>query len=120
MQHLHRKEWAEQGTDLLIILNGVCSLLLALVDVSGPSSLHGVPGLYCFNTDAKLSLFLFPRDLPCRSDSEESACNAGDLGWEDLLEEEMATHYSLLVWRIPWTEEPGSLQSMRSQRVRHD
>ena len=79
MQHLHRQEWAGQGTDLLIILNGACSLLLALVDVSGPSSLHGIPGLYCFNTDAKLSLFLFPRDLPCSSDSKESACNAGDL-----------------------------------------
>ena len=34
------------------------------------------------------------------------------LGWEDLLEEEMATHSSILAWRIPWTEEPGRLQSM--------
>jgi len=42
------------------------------------------------------------------------------LGWEDALEEEMATHSSLLAWRIPWTEEPGGLQSMGSQRVRHD
>ena len=42
------------------------------------------------------------------------------LGWEDLLEEEMATHSSILAWRIPWTEEPGGLQSMGSQRVRHD
>ena len=42
------------------------------------------------------------------------------LGWEDPLEEEMATHYSILVWRIPGTEEPGSLQSMGSQRVGHD
>jgi len=36
------------------------------------------------------------------------------------LEEEMATHSSVLAWRIPWTEEPGGLQSMGSQRVRHD
>ena len=36
------------------------------------------------------------------------------------LEKEMAAHPSVLVWRIPWTEEPGGLQSMRSQRVRHD
>ena len=36
------------------------------------------------------------------------------------LEKEMATHYSILAWRIPWTEEPGGLQSMGSQRVRHD
>ena len=39
---------------------------------------------------------------------------------EDPLEKEMATHCSILAWRIPWTEEPGELQSMRSQRVRHD
>ena len=42
------------------------------------------------------------------------------LGWEDLLEEGMATHSSTLAWRIPWTEEPGGLQSMGSQRIRHD
>ena len=40
--------------------------------------------------------------------------------WEDLLEEEMATHSSILAWRIAWTEEPGGLQSMGSQRVGHD
>ena len=52
---------------------------------------------------------------------------AGDAGlWslllsgEDPLEEEMATHSSLLSWRIPWTEEPGGLQSMGSQRVGQD
>ena len=39
------------------------------------------------------------------------------LGWEDHLEKEMATHSSILVWRIPWTEEPGRLRSMKSQRV---
>ena len=38
------------------------------------------------------------------------------LGWEDLLEEEMATHSSILVWKISWTEEPGRLQSMESQK----
>ena len=37
------------------------------------------------------------------------------LGWEDLLEKEMATHYSILAWKIQWTEEPGRLQSMGSQ-----
>ena len=41
-------------------------------------------------------------------------------GWEDPLEKEMATHSSILAWRIPWMEEPGGLQSMGSQRVRHD
>ena len=42
------------------------------------------------------------------------------LGQEDPLELEMATHASILAWRIPWTEEPGGLQSMGSQRVGHD
>ena len=42
------------------------------------------------------------------------------LGQEDPLEKEMATHSSTLAWRIPWTEEPGRLQPMGSQRVRHD
>ena len=42
------------------------------------------------------------------------------LGWEDPLEQKMATHYSTLAWKIPWTEELGRLQSMGSQRVGHD
>ena len=42
------------------------------------------------------------------------------LGWEYPLEEEMATHSSILAWRILWTEEPGGLQAMGSQRVGHD
>ena len=42
------------------------------------------------------------------------------LGWEDSLEKEMATHSNILAWRIPWTEEPGGLQSMGLQRVRCD
>jgi len=42
------------------------------------------------------------------------------LGWKDPLEEEMATHSSIFAWEIPWTEEPGGLQDMGSQRVGHD
>ena len=42
------------------------------------------------------------------------------LGWEDRLEEGMATHSSILAWRIPWTEEPGGLQSIGLQRVGHN
>ena len=42
------------------------------------------------------------------------------LGWEDPLEKEMVTHSTILAWRIPWTEKPGRLQSMGSQRVGHD
>ena len=56
------------------------------------------------------------------SGSKESAYNVGDLGsisgsGEDPLEEGMATHSSILAWRIPWTEEPGGLQSIGLQRV---
>ena len=60
---------------------------------------------------------------------KESTCTVGDLemeaqvpslGWEDPLEEEMATHCSILAWRILWTKEPGSLQSIGLHRVRHD
>ena len=42
------------------------------------------------------------------------------LGREDCLEKEMTTHSSTLAWRIPWTEEPGGLQAMGSQRIGHD
>ena len=42
------------------------------------------------------------------------------LGWEDPLEKEIATHSSILAWKIPWIEEPGGLQSIGCQRVRHD
>ena len=42
------------------------------------------------------------------------------LGWEDPLQKEMATYFSILVWKIPWIEEPGRLQSLGSQRVGHD
>ena len=42
------------------------------------------------------------------------------LGWEYLLEKEMATHSTILAWEIPWAEEPGGLQFLGSQRVRHD
>ena len=63
--------------------------------------------------------------MHCRSDGKESACHAGDTGWIPGAgrcpgEKGMATHSSILVWRIPWTEEHGGLQSMGSQRVRHD
>ena len=58
--------------------------------------------------------------FPGGSENKESSCNEGDLGQEDPLEKEMATHSSMLAWRIPWTEEPGRVQSMGSQRVGHD
>ena len=62
--------------------------------------------------------------FPCSSAGKESACSAGDLGSIPGLErspgEGKATHSNILAWRIPWTEESGGLQSVGSQRVRHD
>ena len=61
----------------------------------------------------------YKRAFPGGSAGKESACNAGDpvqsLDQEDPLKEEMATHSSILAWRIPWTEEPGGLQSIALQ-----
>ena len=71
---------------------------------------------------------LAEEELPWCLSSKESSCNVGDLqemwvlsmGQEDPLEKGIATRSSTLAWEIPWTEEPGRLQSMGSQRVRHD
>ena len=66
-------------------------------------------------------------DFPGGIVIKNSTVSAGDkrdmssiLGWEDPLEKEMATHSSIMAWRIPWTEEPRGLQSIASQRVGHD
>ena len=63
--------------------------------------------------------------LPLGLRGKESACQCGRWGlspwvWADLLEQEMATCSSILSWKVRWTEEPGGLQSMGSQRIRHD
>ena len=58
------------------------------------------------------------KDPACLQETQEMWVRS--LGWEGPLEEEMATHSSILAWRIPWTEEPCGLQSMGSQRAGHD
>ena len=67
---------------------------------------------------------VFKWSFPGGSDGKEPAYNAGDLGsisgWEDPLEKEMTAHSSIFAWRIPWTEDPGGLQSMGLQKVGHD
>jgi len=76
----------------------------------------------CAILDRLTSLFYWHRavahtvkDLPAVQETRVQS-----LGWEDLLEKGMAIPFSILVWRIPWTEEPGRQQSMGSQRVRHN
>ena len=55
------------------------------------------------------------KNLPAMKETQVQSLN-----WKDPLEEEMATHSSILAWRIPWTEEPGGLQSMGSLKVGHN
>ena len=68
----------------------------------------------------------YKKKVPSRNGGSEDKASAmqetwvRSLGWEDPLEKEMATHSSTLAWRIPWTEEPGKLQSTGSQRVGHN
>ena len=52
---------------------------------------------------AKYTRLGVKKGFPCGSAGKEPACNVGDLGWEDPLEKEKATHSSILAWRIPWT-----------------
>ena len=58
------------------------------------------------------------KNLPTNSGDLETRVRS--LGWEDPLKKGMATHSSILVWRIPWTEEPGGLWSIGLQRIKHD
>ena len=58
------------------------------------------------------------RNTPTMQEPQEMQFRS--LGWEDPLEKGMATQSSILAWRIPWTEEPGQLQSIGLQRVRHN
>ena len=66
---------------------------------------------------AASQMVLLVKSLPMQETEE---MQVGSLGGEDALEKEMATHSSILAWRIPWTEEAGGLQSMGSQRDRQD
>ena len=71
-----------------------------------------------------LDLTIYTKELLWWLSGKESTCKAGDMGsipgWRRFLEEGMTTYSSILVWRIPWTEMPGRLQCLGSQRFRHD
>ena len=83
------------------VINAYCLQLLRL-------------GVICYTLiESKVSLMAqMVKNLPAMQKTQ-----VGSLGREDPLEEEMATYSSILAWKIPWTEEPGRLQSMRLQRV---
>ena len=74
--------------------------------------------LFVSTTKLRPSLVAQVKNLPAMQELQETQVLS--LGWEGPLEEGMATHSSILAWRIPWTEEPGGLQSIGSQRVGHD
>ena len=63
---------------------------------------------------------VFPGGVAVKNPPAKQETRVRSLGWENTLEKEMATHSSILAWRIPWTEEPGGLQSTGSQRVGHN
>ena len=78
-----------------------------------PSDMHRASVLMDINHMAQVV-----KNPPAMPETQETWVQS--LGQEDPLEKEMATHTSTLAWEIPWAEEPGRLQSMGSQRVRHD
>ena len=90
---------------------------------------YTVQNRYTFPSSQQVLLDSTEQDtgLPRWSSDKEPLANAVDTrdggsiqGWEDPLKKEMATHSSILAWETPWTEEPGRLQSMGSQRIRQD
>ena len=75
--------------------------------------------LFCYSITERMELALrIIKHLKIIETLQETQVQS--LGWEDLLEKELATHSSTLTWNIPWTEKPGRPQSMGSQRVGHD
>ena len=84
------------------------------------ATVHGVTRSgTCLSMHAQVLRYGFPGGSVVKNPAANEAWTQS-LGLQKPLEEEMATHSSNLAWRIPWTEEPGGLQSMGSQRVGHD
>ena len=84
------------------------------------AAVHGAARSQIWLSHRTTTITLY-RGLPWQFSGKESTCQCGltlvqSLVWEDPLEKEMATHSSILAWEIPWTEEPGGLQSMGSQK----
>ena len=106
------------------------NLIIDILDLGLPFCYIFLFFLFCVSLSPFMSFFWiiwtilvfclegFPDGLKRLPPMQETRVRS--LGQEDPLEKEMATHSSTLAWRIPWTEEPGRLQSMGSQRVRHD
>ena len=87
-----------------------------------------MPAYFHFTKNTSCSLLFpvssllwgFPDGSVVKNPPANQEIQVQSLGWEDPLEKKMATYSSILAWEIPWTEKPGGLQSIGSQRVRHD
>ena len=99
-----------------------CPTLRDPMDCSPPgSSVHGIFQARVLERGAiAFTLAIYKKFFLGGSDGKESTCSAGDLSWEDHLEEGMAIYSSILAWRIPWTEKSGGLQFVGLQRVLQD
>ena len=78
-----------------------------------PLSVASFANIFSHSEGCAFILFMVAQTVKCLLAMQDSRVRP--LGWEDPLEKEMATHSSTLAWKIPWTEEPGRLQSMESQ-----
>ena len=85
-----------------------------MIHILVPSAVTGMWKINNYNNSRG-----FPGGSVVKNSPAVQETQVQSLGWEDPLEEGMATHSSIPAWRIPWTEEPGGLQSMGSQRVGH-
>ena len=93
-----------------------CSILVAMTTLATSSGgALGTTALHVISYLFGLPWWLSVKNQPATWETWVQS-----LGWEEPLEKEVATHSSVFAWRIPWTEEPGGLQTMGSQRVRHD
>ena len=101
------------------LINGCCFKPTPQICANSRKPIFRIGTQFFKQPNSKINDTCYPFSFPYGSVSKESACNAGDpvqfLGWKDPLEKEMATDSSILAWRIPWTEEPGGLQSTGSQ-----
>ena len=112
--------------------NGILLALLGLQTANTPcrfGDLLSANSLYPYNKSLYVCMcYIYYSGFPGGTSGKESICQCRrhkeaqvwSLVWEDPLEEGIATHSSILAWRIPWTEEPGGLQSKGSQRVKHN
>ena len=128
---LNRWESQVIPNELLDQLQGICFRVDLLNLSNGPQKKKSVTiirkqthFLRAYRVPVITHMLLYSYDFPGGSDSKASVYNAGDPGSipgsGSSLEKAMAPHSSTIAWKIPWTEEPGRLQSMGSQRVGHD